>query len=118
ERYILGGENLTLKQVLNMLAGVSGRPAPRVRLPHALALAAGYADAAVSHLLRREPRIPLEGVRMARHSMFVDAGKARRELSFAPGPVAAALERAVRWYQANGYASGRRLAGAAPAHAV
>ena len=104
ERYILGGENLTLKQVLDMLAGVSGRPAPRVRLPHAVALAAGYADAAVSRLLGREPRIPLEGVRMARHSMFVDASKARRELGFAPGPVAAALERAVRWYQANGYA--------------
>ena len=118
ERYILGGENLSLKQVLDILAAISGRPAPRVRLPHALALAAGYADAAVSHLLRREPRIPLEGVRMARHSMFVDAGKARRELGFAPGPVAAALERAVRWYQANGYASVRRLAGAAPAHAV
>jgi len=118
ERYILGGENLSLKQVLDMLAGFSGRPAPRVRLPHAVALAAGYADAVVSRLLRREPRIPLEGVRMARHSMFVDAGRARRELGFAPGPVAAALERAVRWYQANGYAGVRRLAGAAQAHAV
>ena len=118
ERYILGGENLSLKQVLDILAAISGRPAPRVRLPHALALAAGYADAAVSHLLRREPRIPLEGVRMARHSMFVDSGKARRELGFAPGPVAAALERAVRWYQANGYAGVGRLSAAAQAHAV
>ena len=118
ERYILGGENLSLKQVLDMVAGVSGRPAPRVRLPHAMALAAGYADAAVSHLLSREPRIPLEGVRMARHSMFVDAGKARRELEFAPGPVAAALERAVRWYQANGYADVRGMSGAAQAHAA
>jgi dihydroflavonol-4-reductase len=118
ERYILGGENLSLKQVLDMLAGVSERPAPRVRLPHALALAAGYADAAVSRVLGKEPRIPLEGVRMARHSMFVDAGKARRELGFAPGPVAAALERAVHWYQANGYTPVRRVAGAAQAHAA
>ena len=118
ERYILGGENLSLKQILDMLAAVSDRPAPRVRLPHALALAAGYADAAVSRVLGREPRIPLEGVRMSRHSMFVDAGKARRELGFAPGPVAAALERAVRWYQVNGYARVRRVAGAAQAHAV
>jgi dihydroflavonol-4-reductase len=118
ERYILGGENLSLKQVLDMLAHLSGRPAPRVRLPHALALAAGYADAAWALLLRREPQIPLEGVRMARHSMFVDAGKARRELGFAPGPVAAALERAVRWYQANGYVSVRRASGAAQAHAA
>jgi dihydroflavonol-4-reductase len=118
ERYILGGQNLTLKQVLDMLAGVSDRPAPRIRLPHAAALAAGYADAAISRLLGREPRIPLEGVRMARHSMFVDAGKARRELRFAPGPVAAALERAVRWYQANGYAGAGRMTRAAQAHAV
>ena len=118
ERYILGGENLSLKQVLDMLAGVSDRPAPRVRLPHAVALAAGYADAAISRLLGREPRIPLEGVRMARHSMFVDAGKARRELGFAPGPVAAALERAVAWYQANGYVQVGRVTGGAQAHAV
>ena len=118
ERYILGGENLSLKQVLDMLAHSSGRPAPRVRLPHTLALTAGYADAALAHLLGREPRIPLEGVRMARHSMFVDSGKARRELGFAPGPVAAALERAVRWYQANGYVDVRRMAGAAQAHAA
>jgi dihydroflavonol-4-reductase len=118
ERYILGGENLSLKQVFDMLAAVSDRTAPRVRLPHALALVAGYADAAVSRVLGREPRVPLDGVRMARHSMFVDSGKARRELGFAPGPVAAALERAVRWYQANGYAPVRRVAGAAQAHAA
>jgi dihydroflavonol-4-reductase len=118
ERYILGGENLTLKQVLDMLARFSDRPGPQVRLPHAVALAAGYGDAAISRLLGREPRIPLEGVRMARHSMFVDAGKAREALGFVAGPVASALERAVRWYQANGYAPARRLEGAAQAHAV
>jgi dihydroflavonol-4-reductase len=118
ERYILGGENLSLKQALDMLAAVSEQPAPRIRLPHAVALAAGYADAAVSRLLGREPRIPLEGVRMARHSMFVDASKARRELGFAPGPVSAALERAVRWYQANGYARVGRVTGAVQSHAV
>src|SRR5436853_7149135 len=67
ERYILGGENMTLKEVLNILARVSGQPAPRVRIPHAFALGAAYADAMVSRLMRREPQIPLEGVRMARH---------------------------------------------------
>ena len=57
----------------------------------------------VSRLLRREPRIPLEGVRMARHKMFVDCSKATRELGFQPGPLEAALERAIRWYSDNGY---------------
>jgi dihydroflavonol-4-reductase len=103
ERYILGGENLTLKQALEILSQVSGRPAPRVRIPHVIALAAGYADAALSRLIRREPQIPLEGVRMARHSMFVNSERARAELGFSPGPVAAAFERAVRWYESNGY---------------
>jgi len=118
ERYILGGENLTLKQVLAMLAQASGRSAPKVRIPHFVALVAGYADAAFSGVLGREPRIPLEGVRMARHSMFVRDSRARTELGFAPGPVAGALERAVRWYEANGYVAGSRAAGVAEAHAA
>jgi dihydroflavonol-4-reductase len=117
DRYILGGENLTLKAVLDILSRISGRTAPRVRLPHAVALAAGYADAAFSFVTRREPRIPLEGVRMARHSMFVNTEKARRELGFAPGPVAAALDRAVLWYQSNGYVPAR-AGGVAEAHAA
>jgi dihydroflavonol-4-reductase len=117
DRYILGGENLTLKAVLDILSRISGRTAPRVRLPHAVALAAGYADAAFSFVTRREPRIPLEGVRMARHSMIVNTEKARRELGFAPGPVAAALDRAVLWYQANGYVPAR-AGGVAEAHAA
>jgi dihydroflavonol-4-reductase len=118
ERYILGAENLTLKSMLDMLSAASGRPAPRVRLPHAFAMAAGYADAAISRVTGREPRIPLDGVRMARHSMFVNTDKARRELGFAPGSVAAALARAVRWYQENGYVAARGAQGIAQTHAA
>jgi dihydroflavonol-4-reductase len=118
ERYVLGGENLTLKQVLDMLARISGRRAPRVRLPHAVALAAGYADTVVSRLLGREPQIPLDGVRMARHRMFVSTEKARRELQFTPGPVAAALERAVQWYGANGFVIQNRRPAVAAARAA
>lgn len=111
ERYILGARNMTLKEILDVLAGITGRPAPRLCMPHAVALAAGFVDTAVSRLLGREPAIPLEGVRMSRHKMFVDASKAPHELGFAPGPVEAALERAVRWYEENGYvAAGRRSA--------
>jgi len=118
ERYILGGENLTLKQALEILSQVSGRPAPRVRVPHVLALAVGYADAALSRLVGREPQVPLEGVRMARHSMFVSTEKARAELGFAAGPIAAAFERAVRWYETNGYVRAVRGANMAPARAA
>jgi dihydroflavonol-4-reductase len=118
ERYILGAENLTLKQALKILSRASGRPAPRVRVPHVLAMAAGYGDAALSSLLGREPRIPLEGVRMARHSMFVNTEKARAELGLSPGPVAAAFERAVRWYESSGYVRILRSTGMATARAA
>jgi dihydroflavonol-4-reductase len=113
DRYILGGENLTLKQALEILSQVSGRPAPRVRVPHLLALGAAYVEAVLSRLVGREPQIPLEGVRMARHSMFVNTEKSQAELGFRPGLVAAAFERAVHWYESNGYVRGARRAGMA-----
>lgn len=113
ERYILGARNMTLKQILDALSVITGRPAPRVRLPHAAALAAGYADEWFSRLTHREPRIPIEGVKMSRHRMFVESDKAARELGYKPGPVEAALERAVRWYQEHGYVPSR--AGRKPA---
>ncbi len=103
ERYILGARNMTLKQILEALAPIAGRPAPRLRLPHALALAAGYADELFSRLSGREPSIPVEGVKMSRHKMFVESDKAERELGYKPGTVEAALARAVRWYMDHGY---------------
>ena len=118
ERYILGGSNLTLKQMLDILSAASGRPAPRWRFPYALAYAAGCVDTAVSRLLGREPQIPLEGVRMARHKMFVDASKAGRELGFAPGPIEAAFSRAVAWYEAHGYIAAGRAPAVAGARAA
>ncbi len=106
ERYILGARNMTLKQILDALAVITGRPAPRVRLPHAVALAAGYADEFFSRLTGREPQIPVEGVKMSRHRMFVESDKAQRELGYCPGAVEPALERAVRWYGEQGYLRG------------
>jgi dihydroflavonol-4-reductase len=107
ERYILGARNMTLKQILDSLSAITGRPAPRVKLPHVVALAAGYADELFSRFTGREPQIPVDGVRMSRHRMFVASDKAERELGYTPAPVEAALERAVRWYEENGYVSGR-----------
>ncbi|HVB86957.1 MAG TPA: hopanoid-associated sugar epimerase [Candidatus Dormibacteraeota bacterium] len=110
ERYLLGGRNMTLKQILEALAKLTGRSAPRVRLPHAVALAAGYADEWFSRLVGRDPRIPIEGVKMSRHRMFVATGKAERELGFAAGPVESALGRAVDWYREHGYTRNGTLA--------
>jgi len=118
ERYILGGVNLTLKNMLGILAGITGRRAPQWKIPHALAYAAGLVDTGVSRALGREPRIPLEGVRMARHKMFVDASKSERELGFSRGPVEQALQRAVDWYEANGYIAARGAHAVARAHAA
>lgn len=117
ERYILGGRNMTLKEILDALASIAGRPAPRFKLPHVVALAAGYANEWYSRLAGCEPQIPIEGVRMSRHRMFVATGKAERELGYRTGPVEAALERAVRWYEEHGYWKGKVARGEA-AHAA
>jgi len=109
ERYLLGAENLTLKEVLDTLAKITGLRAPGMKIPYGVALGVAYVESAFSRLIGKEPGIPVEGVKIARHKMFVDASRARRELGFQPGPVAAALERAVRWYQANGYVRAGRM---------
>ena len=110
---------MTLKQILDALAAITGRSAPRIRLPHAVALMAGYADEMLSRIMGREPQIPVEGVKMSRHKMFVESDKAQRELGYHPTKVEAALERAVRWYEEHGYianrAGSKRVAHAAAA---
>ena len=103
ERYLLGAENLTLKQVLDALAEITGAPAPRLKIPHSVALGYAYAENTISRILGREPQVPVEGVKIARHNMFVDCSKAARELGFQAGSVGGALDRAVRWYESNGY---------------
>jgi len=106
ERYILGGENLTLKQILDRLAEITGLPSPRIRLPYAVALATGAVDTLVTGvLLGREPRASLDAVRMGRKKMFVTSAKAERELGWKVVAVDGALRRAVEWFQAHGYAN-------------
>jgi dihydroflavonol-4-reductase len=105
ERYILGGENLTLKQILDKLAAITGLPSPKVKVPYVMALATGVVDEMVTgRLLGREPRATIDAVRMGRKKMFVTSAKAERELGWRSGPVDDALARAVKWFQANGYA--------------
>ncbi len=103
ERYILGAENLTLEQIFGKLAKATGRPAPRIRIPYAVAYGAGVVSTAWASVTGKEPLAPLDGVKMARKKMWVRHDKAARELGYAPNPAAAALERAVEWFRANGY---------------
>jgi dihydroflavonol-4-reductase len=104
ERYILGGENLTLKQILDKLSAISGLPSPRVKLPYFVAYAAGAVDQTVSGLLLgREPRATVETVRMGKKKMWATSARAERELGWKIVPADDALRRAVEWFQANGY---------------
>jgi len=105
ERYILGGENLTLKQILDKLSALTGLPSPAVRVPYAVALATGVVDELVTgRILGREPRATIDAVRMGRKKMFVSSAKAERELGWRMLPVEDALRRAVNWFRENGYA--------------
>jgi dihydroflavonol-4-reductase len=108
QRYLLGGENLTLKQMLDTLSRITGLRAPSMKIPHGLALVAAYGSTIFSRLIGKEPGITIEGVKIAQHMMFVDCSRAQKELGFKAGSVAAALDRAVRWYEANGYVTARR----------
>jgi dihydroflavonol-4-reductase len=103
ERYILGGENLTLKQILDRLAAITGLPSPSVKLPYLFALATGVVDEMVTgRLLGREPRATIDAVRMGRKMMFVSSAKAERELGWRTVSVEGALRRSVDWFRSNG----------------
>ncbi len=104
ERYILGGENLTLKQILQKLSAITGIPAPTVKLPYAVALGFSVLDTTFTgYVLRREPRATIDAVRMGRKKMFVSSAKAEKELGWKIVPVDGALRRAAEWFRANGY---------------
>ena len=105
ERYILGGENLTLKQILDRMSAITGLPSPTMKVPHAVAMAFAYFDETITgKLLGREPRATVEEVRMSRKHMFASSAKAERELGFKVLPVYNALRAAIEWFVAHGYA--------------
>jgi dihydroflavonol-4-reductase len=98
ERYILGGTDLTLQRILSMIARVSGRAAPRLRLPLPLLLPVAYAAEALARLTGRDTRITVDGIRMARHRMYFSSAKAVRELGYRWRPAQQAIDDAVRWF--------------------
>ena len=104
QRYILGNRNVTLKEMFDMLSRLTGLAAPRVRLPYWLVVGAGYAEQFVAGgLLRREPRIPVEGVLASKRPAWVSSRRAIEELGLPQSPVERALERAAEWFVAHGY---------------
>jgi dihydroflavonol-4-reductase len=103
ERYILGSENLTLAQILQCLARITGKKAPTIRLPYVVAYCAGVWSTAWAGVSGKPPRVPLEAVRMAKKKMWVTHEKAARELGFSPAPAERALLRAVEWFSGTGY---------------
>ena len=105
ERYILGGENLTLKQILDKMSAITGLPSPTMRVPHSVAMIFALCDQTITGKMRgQEPRATVEAVRMGKKMMFVSSAKAERELGFRIVPVYAALRSAIDWFRAHGYA--------------
>src|SRR5579864_2548262 len=104
ERYILGGEDLTLKQILDKLGNITGLPSPKIKLPYIFAFATGVIDETITgRMLNKEPRATIDAVRMGKKMMFATSAKAERELGWRIVPVHDALRRAVDWFRANGY---------------
>ncbi len=105
ERYILGGENLTLKQILDRMSAITGLPSPTMKVPHAVAMVFAFLDETITGKLRdREPRATVEAVRMGKKMMFVSSAKAERDLSFKIVPIYHAMREAIDWFISHGYA--------------
>jgi len=104
-RYILGGENLTLKQILDKMSAITGIPSPTVKIPFAIAAAYAFFEENITGRLRgKEPRATLEEVRMGRKKMYASSARAQQELGFKVAPVYPAMRSAIEWFRANGYA--------------
>jgi dihydroflavonol-4-reductase len=104
-RYILGGENLTLKQILDKMSAITGIPSPKTKIPFAIAATYAFFEEWITGRMRgKEPRATLEEVRMGRKKMFASSARAQQELGFRIVPVYVAMRAAIDWFRANGYA--------------
>ena len=103
QRYVLGGENLSLRDILHLIAAISNRPAPRIKLPHGVVLPIAWLAETMAHITGREPFATVDGVRMARKHMYFSSAKARQDLGYASRPARTAIEDAIRWYKESGH---------------
>lgn len=105
ERYILGNRNLTFKELLDILSGITGLPAPTVRVPHFIPLIAAYIDEGILSRFGKTPSVSIYSVKMSRKAMYYDSSKAVRELGLPQSPIEGALKKAVQWFRDNGLSS-------------
>jgi len=104
-RYVLGGENLTLKQILDKMSAITGIPSPTTKIPFGIAATYAFFEEWITGRIRgKEPRATLEEVRMGRKKMFASSARAQQELGFRILPVYPAMRAAIDWFRANGYA--------------
>jgi dihydroflavonol-4-reductase len=103
ERYILGARNLSLKETLEILAAITGKPAPRIAVPHFIPITVAFIDEMMLARLGKKPQVSFYAAQMSRKAMYYDSSKAVRELGLPQNPVEKALEKAVRWFEENGY---------------
>ena len=103
ERYVLGGENVSLGEMLAAIAKLVGRIPPRIRLPHGMILPVAHAAEAMARVTGREPFVTLDGLRMARKTMHYTSAKAERDLGYRARPMQEALRDALDWFRAQGY---------------
>ena len=103
ERYILGGENLTLKEILDAIAQIAGVPAPRVRIPHSAVLPFAWAAERIAGVTGREPFATVDAIRMARKFMYFSHDKAARDIGYRPRPAREGLAAAIAWFREHGY---------------
>jgi dihydroflavonol-4-reductase len=102
-RYILGNRNLSLIEMLELLAKITGKRPPRIAIPHAIPLAVAFIDEMLLARFGKRPQVSFYSVQMSKKSMYYDSSKAVRELGLPQNPIETALEKAVRWFQENGY---------------
>ena len=103
ERYVLGGTNLGLGEILAIIARLAGRSPPKIKIPRAPLFPLAYAAEAVARLTGREPFVTVDGLRMARKKMFFSSAKAEHTLGYSPRPAEQALADAIAWFKANNY---------------
>ena len=103
ERYILGGENMTVSQFFNLIGEISGVKPPKMKMPYPMAIMLSYGYQTLSHITKKQPKLSAAQVKTASSYAYFDSSKAIRELDYKQTPIRTTMEKAVNWFKENGY---------------